>query len=58
MEEQMDVQNISGSDVIVQQFSAENVQRREQSPEQSSETYTSRERPAEEGKGAAIDRLA
>ena len=54
----MDVQNISGSDVIVQQFSAENVQRREQSPEQSSETYTSRERPAEEGKGAAIDRLA
>lgn len=54
----MNIQNISGSDVVVQEFSPENIQRREQAPEQRSETYTSRERPVEEGKGGTIDRLA
>ena len=54
----MDIQNISGSDVVVRQFSAEYTQKSEQAPEQRNETYTSRERPAEEGKGGTIDRLA
>lgn len=54
----MDIQNISGSDVVVRQFSAEYTQKSEQAPEQKNETYTSRERPVEEGKGTAIDRLA
>ncbi len=54
----MDIQNISGSDVVVRQFSPEYTQKSEQAPERENETYTSRERPVEEGKGSNIDRLA
>ena len=54
----MDVQSISGSDVVVREFSPQYTQKSEQAPEQRNETYTSRERPAEEGKGGTIDRLA
>ncbi len=56
----MDVQSISGSgsDVVVREFSPENIPKREQAPEQNHETYTSRERPVEEGKGGSFDRLA
>jgi len=54
----MDVQNISGSDVIVREFSSQSTPKSEQAPEQRNETYTSRERPIEEGKGGNIDRLA
>ncbi|HOP65396.1 MAG TPA: hypothetical protein PK358_10285 [Spirochaetota bacterium] len=54
----MDVQNISGSDTVVRQFSPEYTRQAEQAPEQRNETYTSRERPVEEGKGTVIDRTA
>lgn len=54
----MDVQNISGSDVVVREFSSQYATKSEQAPEQRNESYTSRERPVEEGKGGTIDRLA
>ncbi len=50
----MDVQNISGPDMVSRQFSVETVPRQESAPEEVKET----ERPAPEDKGKTVDTYA
>jgi hypothetical protein len=53
----MDVQNISGADIVVNNFTPEYTPRNEQVPtDQAREVQT--ERPVEENKGQSIDSLA
>jgi len=54
----MEVQNISGSDVVVREFTAEYSPKTENAPQDSRNEEVRNERPPEPGKGANVDRLA
>lgn len=57
-EDIMEVQNISGSDVVVREFTAEYSPKTENAPQDNRNEEVRSERPAEPGKGANVDRLA
>lgn len=54
----MEVQNISGSDVVVREFTAEYSPRTENAPQDTRPEERRSERPAEPNKGANVDRIA
>lgn len=53
----MEVQNISGSDVVVREFSSEYTQRIENAPREDRNEQARNERPVESGKGENFDRV-
>lgn len=57
-EDLMEVQNISGSDVVVREFTAEYSPKTENAPQDNRNEDVRSERPPEPNKGASIDRLA
>ena len=54
----MEVQNISGSDVIVREFTPEYSPKTENAPQNNGNGEIRSERPAEPGKGNNVDALA
>ncbi|HPS58928.1 MAG TPA: hypothetical protein PK514_12555 [Spirochaetota bacterium] len=54
----MEVQNISGSDVVASRFTAEYSPKTENAPQDNRNEEVRSERPPEPNKGANVDRLA
>lgn len=54
----MEVQNISGSDVVVREFSPEYSAKTENAPQDNRNEEIRNERPVEPEKGSNVDRLA
>jgi hypothetical protein len=58
MEVNMEVQNISGSDVVVREFTPEYSTRTENAPQEQNYAEARSDRPVEPNKGANIDSMA
>lgn len=54
----MEVQNISGSDVVVREFTPEYTPKSENAPQEKNFAETRSDRPAEPNKGANVDSMA